>query len=286
MAISSEPGTNQEDLSDAPIPHNPKSSDIRERLEQALGANILFSHLEDKERWQVFDAMREVHFVAGETIIEQGDPNGNDMYVIDEGECDVFVTAGGETKNVRHLVPGEIFGELALIYGSPRAATVKTSTAMRAWAIDRQTYRRILMENTIKKRQMYEEILNKMQILSSLNHYEKLTVADALEPASFGDSTEIVKQGDLGDAFYIIIEGEAKVYQKHTDLVEVGNLKAGDYFGEIALLTSKPRMATVVAVGAVKCAKLDRERFNRVLGPCEEILRRNMENYKFYMDQK
>jgi cAMP-dependent protein kinase regulator len=57
-------------------------------------------------------------------------------------------------------------------------------------------------------------------------------------------------------------------------------LKTADFFGEIALLTHKPRAATVTAKTAVTCAKLDRERFERVLGPCEDVLRRNMENYE------
>jgi cAMP-dependent protein kinase regulator len=56
-------------------------------------------------------------------------------------------------------------------------------------------------------------------------------------------------------------------------------LHSSEYFGEIALLTNRPRAATVVASGIVKTAMLDRERFNRLMGPCEDILRRNMQNY-------
>lgn len=62
------------------------------------------------------------------------------------------------------------------------------------------------------------------------------------------------------------------------------DLKASDYFGEIALLTDRPRAATVVSKSdSLKCVRLDRARFNRVLGPCEDILRRNMEAYNKYM---
>jgi len=64
--------------------------------------------------------------------------------------------------------------------------------------------------------------------------------------------------------------------------VESSRLQAGDYFGELALLRNEPRQATVTAVGPVKCLTIDREHFNQVTGPCEEILRRNMGNYKSY----
>ena len=63
---------------------------------------------------------------------------------------------------------------------------------------------------------------------------------------------------------------------------EVGLLDVSDYFGEIALLTSSPRKATVTAITNVRCVRLDRKTFNRVMGPCETILRRNIDLYKNY----
>lgn len=79
---------------------------------------------------------------------------------------------------------GGSFGELALIYGTPRAATVKAKTDVKLWGIDRDSYRRILMGSTIRKRKMYEEFLARVSILENLDKWERLTVADALEPVS------------------------------------------------------------------------------------------------------
>ncbi len=61
------------------------------------------------------------------------------------------------------------FGELALIYGTPRAATVKAKTTVKLWAIDRDTYRRILMGSIIRKRKLYEEFLAKVSILGIIS---------------------------------------------------------------------------------------------------------------------
>jgi len=53
--------------------------------------------------------------------------------------------------------------------------------------------------------------------------------------------------------------------------------------GEIALLLDRPRAATVVARGPLKCVKLDRARFERVLGPCADILKRNITQYNSFV---
>ncbi|XP_038843285.1 cAMP-dependent protein kinase type I-beta regulatory subunit-like [Salvelinus namaycush] len=140
--------------------------------------------------------------------------------------------------------------------------------------------------STLRKRKMYEEFLSKVSILESLDKWERLTVADSLEPVQFEDGEKIVVQGDPGDDFFIITEGTASVLQRRSDneeYVEVGRLGPSDYFGEIALLLNRPRAATVVARGPLKCVKLDRPRFERVLGPCSEILKRNIQRYNSFI---
>ena len=63
---------------------------------------------------------------------------------------------------------------------------------------------------------------------------------------------------------------------------KVATLTAGMYFGEISLLTTKPRQATVKAVGTLNVLALDRYTFTRVLGNLDEIMKRNMEEYNKY----
>ncbi|CAG0906638.1 unnamed protein product [Cyprideis torosa] len=89
---------------------------------------------------------------------------------------------------------GGSFGELALIYGTPRAATVKAKTNVKLWGIDRDSYRRILMGSTIRKRKMYDEFLARVPILECLDKWERLTVADVLEQVSFDDGEAVVQQ--------------------------------------------------------------------------------------------
>merc|ERR1712106_997929 len=238
-------------------------------------------HLKVEEMNEVFESLFPSEAKAEEMIIQQGD-EGDNFYIIDEGAVDIYVN----DKKVVNLGEGGSFGELALIYGTPRAATVKAASDVKLWGIDRDSYRRIPMGSTIRKRKMYEEFLAKVSILENLDKWERLTVADALEATSFEDGEDVVKQGEPGDDFYIIVDGSASVTQFRTEgeeSQEVGLLGPSDYFGEIALMLDRPRAATVTAQGPLKCVKLDRARFERVLGPCSDILKRNIQQYNSFV---
>merc|ERR1712106_649751 len=238
-------------------------------------------HLKEEEMAEVFESLFPSEAVLEDTIIQQGD-EGDNFYIIDEGEVDIYVN----DRKVVNIGEGGSFGELALIYGTPRAATVKAASDVKLWGIDRDSYRRILMGSTIRKRKMYEEFLAKVSILENLDKWERLTVADALEAISFDDGEAVVKQGEPGDDFFIIVQGSASVTQFRSegeDSQEVGHLGPSDYFGEIALMLDRPRAATVTAQGHLKCVKLDRARFERVLGPCGDILKRNIQHYNSFV---
>ncbi|XP_063865393.1 cAMP-dependent protein kinase type I regulatory subunit-like isoform X1 [Scylla paramamosain] len=279
-AISAEP-LSEDDATSYVKKVVPKDYKTMAALQKAIGKNVLFAHLDENERSDIFDAMFPVNALPGEVIIQQND-EGDNFYILDQGEVEIFV----DGEHVTSIADGGSFGELALIYGTPRQATVKAKTDTKLWGIDRDSYRRILMGSTIRKRKMYEEFLSKVSILESLDKWERLVVADALEPVSFESGSTVVRQGEPGDDFYIIVEGTAVVMQARSpseEPVEVGRLGTSDYFGEIALLLDRPRAATVIADGPLKCVKLDRARFERVLGSCGEILKRNIEQYNSFI---
>merc|ERR1719208_555209 len=244
-AISAEPIT-EEDVASYVKKVVPKDYKTMASLSKAIAKNVLFSHLDENERSDIFDAMFPSNAMPGEIIIQQGD-EGDNFYIIDQGEVEVYVNE----EKVLNIGEGGSFGELALIYGTPRAATVKAATDVKLWGIDRDSYRRILMGSTIRKRKMYEEFLSKVSILENLDKWERLTVADALEATSFEDGSDVVKQGEPGDDFFIIVDGNASVTQfrnEGEEGQEVGVLGPSDYFGEIALMLDRPRAATVTAV--------------------------------------
>lgn len=77
----------------------------------------------------------------------------------------------------------------------------------------------------MNKRKQYGDALERVPILSSLDKYERLTIADAVTPFTFNKDDTIIRQGDPGDCFYIILEGEVTcVKGTPGNEVEVGHL--------------------------------------------------------------
>lgn len=177
-------------------------------------------------------------------------------------------------KKVGTIQAGGSFGELALMYNAPRAATVvSTEAASTLWALDRVTFRRILMESTFARRRLYEKFLEEVPLLSSLTPYERSKISDALETQKHPAGTTIIKQGDIGQSFFLLESGEADAF-KDGQSESVKHYKKGDFFGELALLNDAPRAASVVSATEVKVATLGKNAFARLLGPVESIMRR------------
>lgn len=99
-------------------------------------------------------------------------------------------------------------------------------------------------------------------------------------------NTTIVKEGEEGSFFCIVQKGKLKVTKKSKDNPneeeELSTIEEAGYFGELALLFDEPRAATVTSVTDVELLKIDRDSFKKLLGPCEDILKRNLENYAKY----
>lgn len=178
--------------------------------------------------------------------------------------------------------PSEAFGELALLYNAPRAATIIAKTASKLWQLDRNTFNHIVKEASQKKREQYEDFLNSVDILKHIDHYEKAKLCDVIRDQHFAPGEKVISEGDEGNVFFLVVSGTAIVTKTLTPgeaPQEVMQYQTGDYFGEIALLRDTPRAANVIAKTELVVASIDRQAFKRLLGPLENILKRNMQAY-------
>ncbi|XP_039450285.1 cAMP-dependent protein kinase type II regulatory subunit isoform X3 [Culex pipiens pallens] len=256
----------------------PKTDEQRSRLCDSVKNILLFRSLDKEQMNEVLDAMFEKIVKSKDYIIKQGD-DGDNFYVIESGIYKAYV---GEDQKHIHTYEGRgSFGELALLYNMPRAATIQAETDGQLWAMDRQTFRRILLKSAFRKRKMYEALLDSVPMLKTLQNYERMNLADALIPRTFTQGERIIKQGDVADGMYFIEQGKVSIrIQQDAGEVEVSNLEKGGYFGELALVTHRPRAASAYAVDNVKVAFLDVDAFERLLGPCMNLMKRNIGDYE------
>ncbi|GBL88941.1 cAMP-dependent protein kinase type II regulatory subunit [Araneus ventricosus] len=264
----------------------PKSDAQRQRLGEAVRNILLFRSLDVQQMQEVLDAMFERKVKPGDIVIKQGD-DGDNFYVIDSGVYHIYVDTDQEKKKlVGKYDNAGSFGELALMYNMPRAATIEAASDGSLWAMNRQTFRRIVLKSAFKKRKEYEKLLEGVPMLQTLENYERMNLCDALMPKAYADGELIIKQGDDADGMYFIEDGNVKITMiKQTEdnkevEMEVTTLTKGQYFGELALVTQKPRAASAYAVGNVKLAFLDVAAFERLLGPCMAIMSRNVDHYR------
>ncbi|XP_061583112.1 cAMP-dependent protein kinase type II-alpha regulatory subunit-like [Cololabis saira] len=276
-----------EDNDSEPQVVHPKSDEQRARLQEACKHILLFKTLEKEQMSEVLDAMFEVFVEPQEHIIDQGD-DGDNFYVIEKGVYDIFVQKDGVSVRVGSYNNKGSFGELALMYNTPRAATIVATEEGALWGLDRATFHKLIVKNNAKKRRMYEAFVESVPLLKSLELSERMKIVDALGVRSFQDGERLITQGEKADCFYIVESGEVKIMikiktkaeQQDNPEVEVARCSRGQYFGELALVTNKPRAASVYAVGETKCLVIDIQAFERLLGPCMDIMKRNISQYE------
>eukprot|EP00594_Rhizosolenia_setigera_P017084 CAMPEP_0178959008 /NCGR_PEP_ID=MMETSP0789-20121207/12000_1 /TAXON_ID=3005 /ORGANISM="Rhizosolenia setigera, Strain CCMP 1694" /LENGTH=787 /DNA_ID=CAMNT_0020641859 /DNA_START=498 /DNA_END=2861 /DNA_ORIENTATION=+ len=250
-------------------PHFPKSEDAIKFIDSSLADNFIFASLTSKERRLLIDAMMIETVQAGTIIIQQGDI-GDYFYVVEGGHVSFSV----DGNHVGACTRGASFGELALLYNCPRAATCVANTDCHLWKVDQKTFRYMLANNTATQQKDINDVLRKVPFLSELDDRSLLKVSDALTTVQFPENERIINKGDVGEVFYIIREGTVKVHDigfgdsQYVDQI----LGVGDWFGERALLTGDPRVANVTATSNCTTLCLSRDTFEKTLGPLQDLI--------------
>ena len=128
-------------------------------------------------------------------MIKEGEP-GEVLYILESGTMQCSKIINGAEKVLKQYKAGDVFGELALLYNAPRAATIKAEEESMLWVLDRQTFNHIVKDAAQKKREKYEKFLSTVPILQNMDHYERSKLADAIKEKKFAAGTQIIKQGE------------------------------------------------------------------------------------------
>ena len=245
-------------------------------------------------------------------MIKQGE-NGDHFYIVNKGSYQAFLSQAGD-KPVATYGEGDSFGELALLYTAPRAATVICKEAGSVWAIERKIFRYIMVQTGADQSKKIDGFLKSVSLLSVLTDQQRSTLANHIEEKRYVDSEYICEVrsssaaplfaprrsckrsqglptrshalnplphvpqvGDIADAMFFVKIGEVAA-TVGADHKEVARYKPGEAFGESCLepnADNAKRKANIVAVGNVALLKLSAGAFKEQLGSLTEVTAKN-----------
>jgi CRP-like cAMP-binding protein/thioredoxin reductase/ferredoxin-like protein FixX len=193
----------------------------------------------------------------------------NSFYSIVEGE--VLVEIRGDTADPRwiRLGPGEFFGELGLISGRRRAATVKAGRGCVLIETPRRSIVNLIASVDSVRRTVDLAFLKHAvgaYISQELSSEDLERLVQGAVVKSFGKGDALFREGDAEDGLYVIRSGSVTIERRigGRDIV-LTYVAAGNYVGEMALMTDAPRMATVRAAVATEAIVLDASRFRELI---------------------
>lgn len=240
------------------------------RISDMLKANFMFQSLSPQQRDQIFRVMKLRTVAADELIIKEGE-NGDEMYVIDSGE---FTVHKKDATGVSQLVftyttPGAAFGELSLMYGKPRAASVKAKTDGKLWCIGRQAFRAVLMKRKDS---------NLLKLLHSFNGFQGVSLTK-LQRLSEHATEETFNTGEA-----VVNVNSDQNYDWVLIFILDGSLKLTKSAGRPTIRATESCLSSVEMIGFVsvvaekktRIARIPRGPYLDIIGELDETILRSM----------
>jgi len=186
LGISAEAYGEYNKLGDFKPREVPKTEEQKALIRKILQKNFMFNSLEGQDQEIVISAMEIKNYKDQEAVIKQGD-DGEELFIVQEGKlkCAKILAEQKEETHLKDYGPGEVFGELALMYNAPRAASIYSIGNSILLSVDRDTFNHIVKTATIEKRKKFDGFLNKIEILSTLDSYEREKICDCLQSKTY-----------------------------------------------------------------------------------------------------
>lgn len=240
----------------------------QEWIVQRLDENWAMKKLSKELKQKLASKMFVKRYQEDDNIIVEGSM-GDYFYVVDEGVCEVSKEVDGKRKLVAVMDKGSSFGELALLYNTPRSSTVTAKGPVTLHLVAADTLKDVFSGTTTA---FYADFLSHVKLFENLQTWELARISECLVAKTFSAGEVVIKQGEVGDVFYLLVQGCAEAFVDGVGLVK--KYDSEGYFGELALLDDSPRAATVKAVGELKTLTLQKKNFQNVLGPLYNELRK------------
>jgi ATP-binding cassette subfamily B protein len=249
----------------------------KDRIVESLHL-LEFFPLHARER--VAACCREETYQFGEVIVREGDP-GDAFFILVEGKARVYKRGdNGEDIPLNVLGPGDEFGEIALLEEGTRTASVRCSSEVRLYRLDRADFHRLLADDTdlrhfqqlrIRHRKLHN-FLRESSGFSAMPPGALQAFLEGLTPTSFASGEVVVREGEESHEFYIVEEGRLRAHVlENGQERNVAFLRSGDYFGEASTIRKQPRGATVQAVSDCRLLAMQRAALESIMAAHPEV---------------
>lgn len=244
------------------------------KIRGILTTNFVFGSLSEEQLNHVLAKAKQVAFRLGDTILRKGDA-GDGFYVIESGKVRV-VDDGSDGRQITLAIlgPGDGFGEQSILMGSPVSAHLRAGGTVVLRKVPREDFKTLLNERpdirvrigkAIEKHQEFN-FLKTQNLLAGLKPEETAALVGSVERIELTPGQALFREGDPGDAMYVVREGRLRIVKESAGNVILGFKKEGSVLGEMALLHDEPRSAAAVAEDPASVLRLRRADFERILG--------------------
>lgn len=243
----------------------------------------LFSGLDDSTLSRLQTRLSKVTLQAGEILFNAGD-TGNDLYIVRAGELAVFTQrSGNKTRKVATITSGQCVGEMGLFMSGTRQATVRAESDAELCKLDRAAFQ-ALLEEAPRLKSVFGRIIESrlpklravlMDLFGGLDDNVFRDIESCLTWRRLLRGEVLFREGDAGDALYLIVHGRVQINVRSSGSGEtrvLGELGRGEWVGEMSLLDNLPRSATVSALRDSDLLGLTRAGFDTVLERYPKLL--------------
>ncbi|HVQ37683.1 MAG TPA: peptidase domain-containing ABC transporter [Pyrinomonadaceae bacterium] len=242
-------------------------------LKELLKGTTAFSILSDRELEQFSERFQLVHHTLGQAVVHAGD-EADAFYVVYSGRARVIATNSvGEEVTVGTLTRGNSFGEQGLLTHSPRNFTIRAASDLALLRLAKKDFESLLGQQP-GLREYFDNYISEIAIrnflklctaFAPLSPQEIRDLLNSMEVKEYATGERIIREGETGDAFYLLRSGSAEVVRESDSRKVLNRLKSGDSFGELALLTGQVRAASIITTEPSSVFRLNKSDFDRII---------------------
>ena len=242
-------------------------------LKGLLKETAAFSILADEELKQFGERFELVHYTLGQAVVRAGE-EADAFYIVYSGRARVIaVNTAGEEVTVGALSRGLSFGEQGLLTNEPRRFTVRAASDLALLRLNKTDFD-ALLEDHPNLRDYFDKYISDISIrnflklctvFAPLTPQEIRNLLSSMQVKEYAAGEAIIREGETGDAFYILRSGRAEVIKESDGQKVLNRLKAGDSFGELALLTGQARAASIITKEPSSVFRLEKSEFERIV---------------------